>query len=113
MRAGSSSAPQDPPLHPPAPPEDDDADYDEGDTFKGRSNSHGTWDEFDKVEAMRDLRLEKAVSRKYAVIRMTTDHRLLLYVLSYVFLPRKSNHGTSTEEDLLILWAIIKEKQIH
>ncbi|MED6151647.1 hypothetical protein PIB30_084456 [Stylosanthes scabra] len=27
MREGSSSVPQDPPLHPPAPPEDDDADY--------------------------------------------------------------------------------------
>ncbi|MED6221256.1 hypothetical protein PIB30_052662 [Stylosanthes scabra] len=27
MHAGSPSTPQDPPLHPPAPPEDDDADY--------------------------------------------------------------------------------------
>ncbi|MED6224557.1 hypothetical protein PIB30_085270 [Stylosanthes scabra] len=44
---------------------------------------------------------------------MSTDHRLLLYVLSYVLLPRKSNHGTATEEDLLILWAIVNEKQIH
>ncbi|MED6227166.1 hypothetical protein PIB30_110826 [Stylosanthes scabra] len=62
---------------------------------------------------MRDLRLEQAASGKYAVSRMTTDHRLLLYVLSYVLLPRKRNHGIATEEDLLILWAIIKEKQIH
>ncbi|MED6177623.1 hypothetical protein PIB30_099919 [Stylosanthes scabra] len=38
------------------------------------------------------------------VSRMSTDHRLLLYVLSYVLLPWKSNHGTATEEDLLILW---------
>ncbi|MED6222352.1 hypothetical protein PIB30_063527 [Stylosanthes scabra] len=44
---------------------------------------------------------------------MSTDHRLLLYVLSYVLLPRKSNHGTVTEDDLLILWAIVNEKQIH
>ncbi|MED6127206.1 hypothetical protein PIB30_085852 [Stylosanthes scabra] len=44
---------------------------------------------------------------------MSIDHRLLLYVLSYVLLPRKSNHGTATEEDLLILWAIVNEKQIH
>ncbi|MED6115740.1 hypothetical protein PIB30_093594 [Stylosanthes scabra] len=44
---------------------------------------------------------------------MSTDRRLLLYVLSYVLLPRKSNHGSASEEDLLILWAMIQEKQIH
>ncbi|MED6176855.1 hypothetical protein PIB30_092315 [Stylosanthes scabra] len=44
---------------------------------------------------------------------MSTDHRLLLYVLSYVLLPRKSNHGSASEEDLLILWAMVQEKQIH
>ncbi|MED6176880.1 hypothetical protein PIB30_092597 [Stylosanthes scabra] len=86
---------------------------DEGDTLKGGSNPHGTWNEFDKVEAMRDLRLEHAASGKYVVSRMTIDHRLLSYVLSYVLLPRKSNYGTATEEDLLILWAIVKGKQIH
>ncbi|MED6152657.1 hypothetical protein PIB30_094129 [Stylosanthes scabra] len=86
---------------------------DEGDTFKGGSNPHGTWNEFSKAKAMRDLRLEYAASGKYAVSRMTTDHRLLLYVLFYILLPRKNNHGTATEEDLLILWAIVKEKQIH
>ncbi|MED6177142.1 hypothetical protein PIB30_095151, partial [Stylosanthes scabra] len=85
----------------------------EGATFKGGNNPHRTWNEFDRMEAVRELRLEPAASGKYAVSRMSTDHRLLLYVLSYILLPRKSNHGTATEEDLLILWAIIKEKQIH
>ncbi|MED6151291.1 hypothetical protein PIB30_081109 [Stylosanthes scabra] len=44
---------------------------------------------------------------------MSTDNRLLLYVLSYVLLPRKSNHGSASEEDLLILWDMVQEKQIH
>ncbi|MED6211572.1 hypothetical protein PIB30_075034 [Stylosanthes scabra] len=86
---------------------------DEGDTFKGGSYPLGTWDEFSKATAVRELHLEYAAPGKYAVSRMSTDHRLLLYVLSYVLLPRKSNHGTATEEDLLILWAIVNEKQIH
>ncbi|MED6138863.1 hypothetical protein PIB30_078427 [Stylosanthes scabra] len=85
----------------------------EGDIFKGGSYLLGSWDEFSKATAMRDLRLDYATSGKYAVSRMSTDHRLLLYVLSYVLLPRKSNHGTATEENLLILWAIMNEKQIH
>ncbi|MED6122334.1 hypothetical protein PIB30_038814 [Stylosanthes scabra] len=86
---------------------------DEGDTFKGGNYLLGSWDEFSKATAVRDLRLEYAAPGKYAVSKMSTDHRLLLYVLSYVLLPRKSNHGTATEEDLLILWAIVNEKQIH
>ncbi|MED6189107.1 hypothetical protein PIB30_092501 [Stylosanthes scabra] len=85
----------------------------EGDTFKGGSYPLGSWDEFSKATAMRDLYLDYSTSGKYAVSRMSTNHRLLLYVLSYVLLPRKSNHGTATEEDLLILWAIVKEKQIR
>ncbi|MED6149904.1 hypothetical protein PIB30_067124 [Stylosanthes scabra] len=86
---------------------------DEGDTFKGGNYPLGMWNEFSKATTVRELRLEYVVPGKYAVRRMSTDHRLLLYVLSYVLLPRKSNHGTTTEEDLLILWAIVNEKQIH
>ncbi|MED6212551.1 hypothetical protein PIB30_084471 [Stylosanthes scabra] len=86
---------------------------DEGDTFKGWNYPLRSWNEFSKATAMRELHLEYAAPGKYAVSRMSNDHRLLLYVLSYVLLPRKSNHGTATEEDLLILWAIVNEKQIH
>ncbi|MED6209469.1 hypothetical protein PIB30_055002 [Stylosanthes scabra] len=85
----------------------------EGVTFKGGNNPHGTWNEFNNLDAIRGLRLEHAAPGKYAISRMSTDHRLLLYVLSYVLLPRKSNHGSASEEDLLILWAMVQEKQIH
>ncbi|MED6114101.1 hypothetical protein PIB30_077081 [Stylosanthes scabra] len=85
----------------------------EGDTFKGGNHPLGTWNEFSKATTVRELHLEQAAPGKYAVSRMSTDHRLLLYVLSYALLPRKSNHGTATEEDLLMLWAIVNEKQIH
>ncbi|MED6139780.1 hypothetical protein PIB30_087170 [Stylosanthes scabra] len=84
----------------------------EGDTFKGGNYPLGTWNEFSKATVVKELRLEYAAPGKYAVSRMSTGHRLLLYVLSYVLLPRKSNHGTAIEEDLLIL-AIVNEKQIH
>ncbi|MED6213923.1 hypothetical protein PIB30_098145 [Stylosanthes scabra] len=80
---------------------------------KGGNYPLETWNEFSKATAVRELHLEYAAPEKYAVSRMSTDHRLLLYLLSYVPLPRKSNHGTATEEDLLILWAIVNEKQIH
>ncbi|MED6113308.1 hypothetical protein PIB30_069603 [Stylosanthes scabra] len=34
---------------------------------------------------------------------MKSDHRLLHYMLSYLWLPRKGNHGVLTEEDAFIL----------
>ncbi|MED6190075.1 hypothetical protein PIB30_102197 [Stylosanthes scabra] len=58
----------------------------EGATFKSGNNPHGT---------------------------MSTTHRLLLYMVSYVLLPRKRNHGTATEKDLPIIWAMAQEKQIN
>ncbi|MED6190603.1 hypothetical protein PIB30_107463, partial [Stylosanthes scabra] len=85
----------------------------EGATFKSGNNPHGTWDEFDKLEAAEFLNLGPAVSRKYSVSRMSTTHRLLLYMVSYVLLPRKRNHWTATEEDLPIIWAMAQGKQIN
>ncbi|MED6111051.1 hypothetical protein PIB30_048818 [Stylosanthes scabra] len=84
-----------------------------GTNFHGGSNPHGSWNEFVKMDAARALRLDPAASGKYHISRMTTDHRLLLYAISYMLMPRKSNHGTATEEDLILLWAMINEKQIH
>ncbi|MED6190213.1 hypothetical protein PIB30_103707, partial [Stylosanthes scabra] len=85
----------------------------EGTTFKSGNNPHGTWNEFDKLEAAGFLNLGPAVSGKYSVSRMSTTHRLLLYMVSYVLLPRKRNHGTATEEDLPIIWAMAQGKQIN
>ncbi|MED6153890.1 hypothetical protein PIB30_106442, partial [Stylosanthes scabra] len=85
----------------------------EGSTFKSGNNPHGTWNEFDKMEAARFLNLGPAASGKYPISRMSTTHRLLLYMVSYVLLPRKRNHRTATEEDLPIIWAMAQEKQIN
>ncbi|MED6221669.1 hypothetical protein PIB30_057016 [Stylosanthes scabra] len=51
-----------------------------GATFKGGSIPHRLWGEFDKLEATTELRLEMSASGKYVISRMSTDHRLLLYV---------------------------------
>ncbi|MED6224883.1 hypothetical protein PIB30_088414 [Stylosanthes scabra] len=84
-----------------------------GTTFRGGSNPHSEWNEFEKTDAARALRLDPASSGKYHVNKMTTTHRLLLYVISRILMPRKSNHGSTTEEDLIFLWAMINEKQIN
>ncbi|MED6165624.1 hypothetical protein PIB30_101390 [Stylosanthes scabra] len=85
----------------------------EGTTFRGGSNPHSEWSEFEKMDAARALRLDPTSSGKYHVSRMTTTHRLLLYVISRILMPRKSNHGSATEEDLILLWAMINERHIN
>ncbi|MED6225529.1 hypothetical protein PIB30_094534 [Stylosanthes scabra] len=84
-----------------------------GTTFRGGSNPHSEWNEFEKMNAARALCLDPTSSGKYHVSRMTTTHRLLLYVISHILMPQKSNHDTATEEDLILLWAMINEKQIN
>ncbi|MED6139606.1 hypothetical protein PIB30_085441 [Stylosanthes scabra] len=81
-------------------------------TFKSGSNPHRTWDDFDKLDVARFLNLGLAAGGKYPISRMSTTHRLLLYVVSYMLLPRKKNHGTAMEEDFPIIWAMAQEKQI-
>ncbi|MED6114029.1 hypothetical protein PIB30_076356 [Stylosanthes scabra] len=84
-----------------------------GTTFRGGSSPHGSWNEFEKMDTARALRLDSAASEKYHISRMTTVHRLLLYAISYMLMPQKSNHGTATEEDLILLWTMINEKQVN
>ncbi|MED6186814.1 hypothetical protein PIB30_070339 [Stylosanthes scabra] len=84
-----------------------------GTTFRGGRNPHSEWNEFEKMDAARALRLSPASSGKYHISRMATTHRLLLYAISYMLMPRKGNHGTATEEDLILLWAMINEKQVN
>ncbi|MED6132887.1 hypothetical protein PIB30_022966 [Stylosanthes scabra] len=44
---------------------------------------------------------------------MSTDHRLLHYMLSYLWLPRIGNHGALTEEDVFIMRAMVEETELN
>ncbi|MED6166559.1 hypothetical protein PIB30_110509, partial [Stylosanthes scabra] len=50
---------------------------------------------------------------KYSVGEMSTDHRLFHYMLSYLWLPRKGNHGVLTEEDTFIIRAFVEEVELN
>ncbi|MED6183525.1 hypothetical protein PIB30_038647 [Stylosanthes scabra] len=44
---------------------------------------------------------------------MSTDHRLLHYMFSYLWLPRKGKHGVLTEEDTFVIGAMVKEVELN
>ncbi|XLT55216.1 hypothetical protein HN873_047820, partial [Arachis hypogaea] len=39
--------------------------------------------------------------------------RILMYLFSYMLIPRKHNHGILFNEDILVLWAMVTGKEIN
>ncbi|MED6211927.1 hypothetical protein PIB30_078281 [Stylosanthes scabra] len=68
---------------------------------------------FNSETAAQRLRVSRITGKKYSVSAMKTDHRLLQYILSYIWLPRRGNHRVLTEEDLIILWAIVQKVTLN
>ncbi|MED6203966.1 hypothetical protein PIB30_004553 [Stylosanthes scabra] len=85
----------------------------EGILFGGGNNPPKGLRYKDGKEAQERLLVSPLSGGKYFVRRMSTDHRLLQYMLSYVWLPRKGNHGVITEEDLIILWAMVTKTKLN
>ncbi|MED6160875.1 hypothetical protein PIB30_055336 [Stylosanthes scabra] len=85
----------------------------EGILFGGGNNPPKGFKYKDGKEAQERLLVLPLSGGKYSVRRMGTDHRLLQYMLTYVWLPRKGNHGVITEEDLIILWAMVTKTKLN
>ncbi|MED6187412.1 hypothetical protein PIB30_076152 [Stylosanthes scabra] len=81
--------------------------------FKGGGEVPQRLTSFDSETATQRLRVSRITRKKYSVSAMRTDHRLLQYMLSYIWLPRRGNHGVLTEEDLIILWAMVRKVTLN
>ncbi|MED6172222.1 hypothetical protein PIB30_048075 [Stylosanthes scabra] len=81
--------------------------------FKGGSEVPKRLTSFDSEIAAQRLRVSRITGKKYSVSAMKTDHRLLQYMLSYIWLPRRGNHRVLTEEDLIILWAMVRKVTLN
>ncbi|MED6132334.1 hypothetical protein PIB30_018172 [Stylosanthes scabra] len=81
--------------------------------FKGGSSRPREYDHWDGESSQGPLRISKIGGGKYSVGEMRTDHRLLHYMLSYIWLSRKGNHGVLTEEDVFILRVMVHEVELN
>ncbi|MED6120299.1 hypothetical protein PIB30_019622 [Stylosanthes scabra] len=72
--------------------------------------------EYDRVMVLESLNIEDPNHDPKLDVSckgLSNEHRILMYLLSYVLLPRRNNHGTIWNEDILILWAIVTDKVIN
>ncbi|MED6158652.1 hypothetical protein PIB30_034709 [Stylosanthes scabra] len=81
--------------------------------FKGGSNPPKEFKHWDGEGSLGPLQISRIGGGKYLVKGMDTDYRLLHYVLSYIWLPRKGNHGVLTKEDVFILRAMKEETELN
>ncbi|MED6176293.1 hypothetical protein PIB30_086719 [Stylosanthes scabra] len=80
---------------------------------KGGRNPPNYMGRLNHERAIETLRLSGLPGGKYSVRNMTMDHRLLHFMLSYVLIPRAGNHGTVSEEDMIILLVMVDEVILH
>ncbi|MED6109064.1 hypothetical protein PIB30_030149 [Stylosanthes scabra] len=75
----------------------------EGLRYKGGNNLPRKYTHWKGEDSQDILQISKIGGGKYSVGEMKIDYCLLHYMLSYLWLPRKGNHGVFTEEDAFIL----------
>ncbi|MED6223598.1 hypothetical protein PIB30_075477 [Stylosanthes scabra] len=81
--------------------------------FKGGHLRPKEYDHWSGKHSQGILNVSYIGGGKYSVGEMSTDHRLLHYMLSYLWLPRKGNHGAVTEEDVFIMRAMVEETELN
>ncbi|MED6225412.1 hypothetical protein PIB30_093510 [Stylosanthes scabra] len=85
----------------------------DGVRFKGGHLRPKKYDHWSGKYSQKVLNVTHIGGGKYSVGEMSTDHRLLHYMLSYLWLPRKGNHGVLTEEDMFIMRAMVEETELN
>ncbi|MED6206997.1 hypothetical protein PIB30_031783 [Stylosanthes scabra] len=81
--------------------------------FKGGHLRPKEYDHWSGKHSQNVLNVSYIGEGKYSVGEMSNDHRLLHYMLSYLWLPRKGNHGALTEEDVFIMRAMVEETELN
>ncbi|MED6165622.1 hypothetical protein PIB30_101381 [Stylosanthes scabra] len=85
----------------------------DGIRFKGGHLRPKEYDHWSGKHSQSVLNVSYIGGGKYSVGEMSTNHRLLHYMLSYLWLPRKGNRGALTEEDVFIMRAMVEETELN
>jgi len=69
---------------------------------------------FNKIQFYKScLRNQESVSRTYNVGGLTATPRILAYIVIWLLTPRKFNHATLTEEDLILMYHLMTKINVN
>ncbi|MED6190612.1 hypothetical protein PIB30_107529, partial [Stylosanthes scabra] len=78
----------------------------------GGLRAHDSWDNYSLQDGLATIGYRGNVVGKLSVNLVPTEIRILHYLLTYTILPRGGNHGVIQHEDVLVMWAMLKEYKI-
>ncbi|MED6226826.1 hypothetical protein PIB30_107541 [Stylosanthes scabra] len=84
----------------------------DGVPFRGGLRAHDSWDNYSLQDGLATIGYRGNVVGKLSVNLVPTEIRILHYLLTYTILPRGGNHGVIQHEDVLVMWAMLKEYKI-
>ncbi|MED6107832.1 hypothetical protein PIB30_017914 [Stylosanthes scabra] len=83
-----------------------------GTLFKHGDNPPPEWN-FVRLKACQFFKLNPNCGNKMPTKPMSDEYRLLHYLMVWVILLRNNNHGVVMDDDLPILWALVKDLEIN
>ncbi|QHO44600.1 uncharacterized protein DS421_6g172130 [Arachis hypogaea] len=96
-------------------PEPDEEGY-HGAKFTGGIAADEQWGEYNRLVSLQSLQYENPhmdARGNISCSGLGIEQRILMYLFSYMLIPRKHNHGILFNEDILVLWAMVTGKEIN
>ncbi|XLS98371.1 hypothetical protein HN51_041106 [Arachis hypogaea] len=87
-----------------------------GAKFTGGITADEKWGEYNRLVGLQSLQYEDPrmdVRSNISCSGLDNEQRILMYLFSYMLIPRKHNHGILFNEDILVLWAMVTGKEIN
>ncbi|QHO38842.1 uncharacterized protein DS421_4g123960 [Arachis hypogaea] len=87
-----------------------------GAKFTGGIVADEEWGEYNRLVGLQSLQYENPhmdARGNISCSGLGIEQRILMYLFSYMLIPRKHNHGILFNEDILVLWAMVTGKEIN
>ncbi|XLS67708.1 hypothetical protein HN51_018731 [Arachis hypogaea] len=87
-----------------------------GAKFTGGIAADEQWGEYNRLVGLQSLQYENPhmdARGNISCSGLGIEQRILMYLFSYMLIPRKHNHGILFNEDILVLWAMVTGKEIN
>ncbi|MED6227506.1 hypothetical protein PIB30_114222, partial [Stylosanthes scabra] len=82
----------------------------EGHRFMGGIHAHESWGPYTLQRGLNAIGYNDPIGERQrpSVNKLSTEMRILHYLITYTLLPRGGNHGILQHDDILLMWAMLE-----